>query len=166
MKRRRRHAESESEEGSSSDESDASSDSSDGDRSESSKRRRKGRKKGKARLAAIREEADAARAVAQQRAAAEAAATAGGGAGTGPMTAEQHQRDAERVRKVYEPETGRVRLVKGSGEIVEQIVSREEQEAIRKRATMTSTSASGLTQRDKWTGREQFPSQHPWFGYK
>lgn len=53
-----------------------------------------------ARLAAIREEADAARAVAQQRAAAEAAATAGGGAGTGPMTAEQHQRDAERVRKV------------------------------------------------------------------
>ena len=39
------------------------------------------------------------------------------------------------VREVYDADTGRVRLVKGSGEIIESIVSKSRQQAINKMAT-------------------------------
>ena len=39
------------------------------------------------------------------------------------------------VREVFEPETGRMRLVRGDGEIIERIVSRQEQEDIRRHAS-------------------------------
>ncbi|XP_075264723.1 ADP-ribosylation factor-like protein 6-interacting protein 4 [Convolutriloba macropyga] len=83
------------------------------------------------------------------------------------MTASEYAPEKERVREVYEPETGRVRLVKGDGEVVEKIVSREEQERIRKTATMTSTSAQRrrCCKRENGPAKSKFPSQHPWFGY-
>mgnify|MGYP004122540773 CR=1 FL=1 len=46
-------------------------------------------------------------------------------------------------RRVFEPETGRTRLVKANGEIVEEIVSREAQLAIRRRASTTIAKAIG-----------------------
>ncbi|KAJ1952859.1 ADP-ribosylation factor-like protein 6-interacting protein 4, partial [Dispira parvispora] len=54
-----------------------------------------------------------------------------------PMTKEEHDRRQAVVREVRDPLTGRIRLVKGEGEILERIVSREEQRRINKMATAT-----------------------------
>ncbi|CAI7995698.1 ADP-ribosylation factor-like protein 6-interacting protein 4 [Geodia barretti] len=48
----------------------------------------------------------------------------------GPMTKEEWERQQSIVRRVYDPDTGRHRLVKGDGEIIEEIVSKERQKAI------------------------------------
>ena len=48
------------------------------------------------------------------------------------MTKEEYERQQSVVRRVYDPDTGRHRLVKGDGEIIEEIVSRERQKAINK----------------------------------
>ena len=48
------------------------------------------------------------------------------------MTKEEYERQQSVVRRVFDPDTGRHRLVKGDGEIIEEIVSRERQKAINK----------------------------------
>jgi glutamate synthase domain-containing protein 2 len=85
------------------------------------------------------------------------------------------------TRRVFEPETGRTRLVKASGEIVEEIVSKRRQSEIRHRASTTPAAAAAaartLSGSDggsggapqtvrQYTGRDKFPTQHPWFGMK
>ena len=40
-----------------------------------------------------------------------------------PMSKEEYDKEQSKVREVYDPLSGRVRLVKGSGEIIERIVS-------------------------------------------
>eukprot|EP00741_Cyanophora_paradoxa_P002721 tig00000624_g2641.t1 len=52
-----------------------------------------------------------------------------------PPRAPEHQKKESVIRKVYDEETGRVRLVKGSGEIIERIVTREQHLAINHQAT-------------------------------
>ena len=56
-----------------------------------------------------------------------------------PMRPEEarmrHEEALANVREEFDSSTGRTRLVRGSGEIIERIVSREEQAAIRDRAT-------------------------------
>ena len=52
-----------------------------------------------------------------------------------PMSLEEHQARQSIVREVYDPETGRTRLVRGDGEIIERIVSRDEHAAINRQAT-------------------------------
>ena len=71
------------------------------------------------------------------------------------------------------------RLVKQSGEVIEESVSREEQRRLMaaKAAHVQSIGPSGPTRAVQgppaaptagasFTGREKFPSQHQWFGYK
>ncbi|XP_055343535.1 ADP-ribosylation factor-like protein 6-interacting protein 4 [Paramacrobiotus metropolitanus] len=53
----------------------------------------------------------------------------------GPMTKEQWDAQQSVIRRVYDPDTGRQRLVRGTGEIVEEIVSRQRHLAINKSAT-------------------------------
>ncbi|GAV01310.1 hypothetical protein RvY_12044 [Ramazzottius varieornatus] len=53
----------------------------------------------------------------------------------GPMTKEQWEAQRNTLRRVLDAETGRMRLVRGDGEIVEEIVSREQHIAINKAAT-------------------------------
>ena len=48
------------------------------------------------------------------------------------MTKEEYERQQSVVRRVYDPDTGRHRLIKGDGEIIEEIVSRERQKVINK----------------------------------
>ena len=43
--------------------------------------------------------------------------------------------ERNKVRQVFDPATGRVRLVRGAGEIIEQIVSKAEQKRLRQLAT-------------------------------
>jgi Nuclear RNA-splicing-associated protein len=51
------------------------------------------------------------------------------------MTREQYEAERAIVRQVYDSETGRVRLVRGTGEILEQIVSRGDHQRINRIAT-------------------------------
>lgn len=52
-----------------------------------------------------------------------------------PMTKEEYEKQQAQVKRVYDPETGRHRLVKGTGEILEEIVSKARHNSINKNAT-------------------------------
>lgn len=52
-----------------------------------------------------------------------------------PMSREQYEAQQAVVREVYDEETGRMRLIRGSGEIIERIVSKSDHERINQQAT-------------------------------
>ncbi|KAL6417938.1 hypothetical protein ACFW04_012432 [Cataglyphis niger] len=52
-----------------------------------------------------------------------------------PMTKEEWEKRQNMIRRVYDQETGRYRLIKGDGEVLEEIVSRERHKEINKQAT-------------------------------
>uniref|UniRef100_A0A673L1Q4 ADP-ribosylation factor-like protein 6-interacting protein 4 n=1 Tax=Sinocyclocheilus rhinocerous TaxID=307959 RepID=A0A673L1Q4_9TELE len=52
-----------------------------------------------------------------------------------PMTKEDYEAKQSVIRRVLDPETGRTRLVRGDGEILEEIVSKERPKEINKKAT-------------------------------
>lgn len=52
-----------------------------------------------------------------------------------PMTKEEYEARQSVIRRVVDPQTGRTRLVRGDGEILEEIVSREKHKDINKQAT-------------------------------
>jgi len=52
-----------------------------------------------------------------------------------PMTREQYEYQQSQVREVYDEESGRYRLVRGTGEIIERIVSRADHLHINQTAT-------------------------------
>ncbi|KDR09238.1 ADP-ribosylation factor-like protein 6-interacting protein 4 [Zootermopsis nevadensis] len=52
-----------------------------------------------------------------------------------PMTKEEWEKRQSVIRKVYDEETGRHRLIKGDGEILEEIVSRDRHREINRQAT-------------------------------
>ena len=52
-----------------------------------------------------------------------------------PMTREEYEKQQNTVREIFDPESGRYRLVRGTGEIIERIVSRSDHERINKTAT-------------------------------
>lgn len=52
-----------------------------------------------------------------------------------PMTKEEWDKRQQVVRKVYDEETGRHRLIKGDGEVLEEIVSRDRHREINRQAT-------------------------------
>ncbi|XP_053557757.1 ADP-ribosylation factor-like protein 6-interacting protein 4 [Bombina bombina] len=52
-----------------------------------------------------------------------------------PMTKEEWDARQSVVRRVLDPETGRIRLIKGDGEVLEEIVSKERHKEINKHAT-------------------------------
>ncbi|XP_073697419.1 ADP-ribosylation factor-like protein 6-interacting protein 4 [Garra rufa] len=52
-----------------------------------------------------------------------------------PMTKEEYEARQSVIRRVLDPETGRTRLVRGDGEILEEIVSKDRHKDINKQAT-------------------------------
>lgn len=52
-----------------------------------------------------------------------------------PMTPAEYEARRSVIRRVYDEETGRTRLIKGDGEILEEVVTRERHLAINKQAT-------------------------------
>ena len=52
-----------------------------------------------------------------------------------PMTKEEYDKKQSVVKRVFDEDTGRMRLVKGDGEIIEEIVSASRQKEINKMAT-------------------------------
>lgn len=91
----------------------------------------------------------------------------------GAMRPEEHaaQKAAlQQVQRVYDPNLGVERLVRLSGEIVEESVSRKEQQR-RAHAKARHVAVLGPARdpgpgSSSYTGRDKFPSQHPWHGYK
>ncbi|CAI2174908.1 2075_t:CDS:2 [Funneliformis geosporum] len=63
-----------------------------------------------------------------------------------PQTQEEYEAERSVIKEVIDPVDGRVRLIRGSGEIVERIVSREEHKRINRQATM----GDALTYQKKW----------------
>jgi hypothetical protein len=53
----------------------------------------------------------------------------------GPMTQYEYSKLQSQIREVIDPHTGRVRHVRGTGEIIERIVSREEHLRLNRNAT-------------------------------
>lgn len=51
------------------------------------------------------------------------------------MTREDYLAEQSRVREEIDPHTGRTRLVRGTGEVIERIVSRDEHARLNKGAT-------------------------------
>lgn len=52
-----------------------------------------------------------------------------------PMTKEEYEARQSVIRRVLDPETGRTRLIRGEGEVLEEIVSKERHKDINKQAT-------------------------------
>lgn len=52
-----------------------------------------------------------------------------------PMSKEQYDKEQSKIREVFDEESGRYRLVRGSGEIIERIVSRDDHQRINQTAT-------------------------------
>lgn len=52
-----------------------------------------------------------------------------------PMRKEEWEKKQSVVKKVYDEETGRYRMIKGDGEVLEEIVSKERHKEINKQAT-------------------------------
>lgn len=52
-----------------------------------------------------------------------------------PMTPQQYSSQKSQVRRQYDPQTGQYRLVRGTGEIIEQIVSKNQHQQLNKMAT-------------------------------
>jgi len=52
------------------------------------------------------------------------------------MTQQQYLELQSKVREVVDPQTGRTRLVRGTGEIIERIVSRDQHSRLNKSATL------------------------------
>ncbi|KAI9338770.1 hypothetical protein BDR26DRAFT_919299 [Obelidium mucronatum] len=52
-----------------------------------------------------------------------------------PQRPEEYAKEQDQIRKVLDPLTGRTRLVKGTGEIIEEIVSKVRHQEINKQAT-------------------------------
>ena len=53
----------------------------------------------------------------------------------GPMTQQQYLELQSQIREVFDPQTGRTRLVRGTGEIIERIVTKKEHSMINQSAT-------------------------------
>jgi Nuclear RNA-splicing-associated protein len=58
-----------------------------------------------------------------------------------PMTREQYEVQQSQIKEVYDPLSGRTRLVRGDGEIIERIVSRQTHQQINQQATRGDGSA-------------------------
>lgn len=52
-----------------------------------------------------------------------------------PQTKEDYDKIQSNIRRVVDPETGRTRLIKGEGEILEEIVTKDRHKAINRQAT-------------------------------
>ena len=89
-----------------------------------------------------------------------------------PEEAAVAQEAAQRVTRVFDPSLGVWRMVRSGGEVLESCVSRQEQRqlmAAKARTVQPSVSAApsvGPQGPESYTGRDKFPSQHPWFGDK
>ena len=61
-----------------------------------------------------------------------------------PMSREEYERKHITIRRVVDPETGRSRLIRGEGEVLEEIVSRDRHKEINKASACMNRSLSHI----------------------
>ena len=61
-----------------------------------------------------------------------------------PMSREEYERKHNTIRRVVDPETGRSRLIRGEGEVLEEIVSRDRHKQINKVCACMNRSLSHI----------------------
>ena len=84
-----------------------------------------------------------------------------------PEDAQVEYERSQRIFTVFDPSLGVERQVRASGEVVEQCVSRSAAAQLQHdKARVVQPVVTPGPQRETYTGRTKFPSQHPWFGYK
>ncbi|MEQ2284483.1 ADP-ribosylation factor-like protein 6-interacting protein 4 [Ameca splendens] len=78
-----------------------------------------------------------------------------------PLTKEEYEARQSVIRRVVDPETGRTRLMRGEGEIIEEIVTRDRHKEINKQATMGDGNAFqrklGMNRRMAEVGKPRTP---------
>ena len=62
-----------------------------------------------------------------------------------PMSREEYERKRNTIRRVVDPETGRSRLIRGEGEVLEEIVSRDRHKEINKVSACMNRNLSRMT---------------------
>ena len=83
-----------------------------------------------------------------------------------PEDAQAEYERSQQIFTVFDPSLGVERQVRASGEVVEQCISRSAAAQLQHdKARVVQPVLSG-PQRETFTGRTKFPSQHPWFGHK
>lgn len=75
--------------------------------------------------------------------------------GSRPETKAEYDKRQSFIRRVEDPETGRIRLIKGDGEILEEMVGREQHKKVNKQATegdgrFFQKNTVGSTYNDNW----------------
>ena len=60
------------------------------------------------------------------------------------MSREEYERKRNTIRRVVDPETGRSRLIRGEGEVLEEIVSRDRHKEINKVSTCMDMNLSRM----------------------
>ena len=83
-----------------------------------------------------------------------------------PENAAAERERLQQIQRVWDPSLGVYRSVRLSGEVVEDSVSRGEQQRLMAAKARHVGPVGPPTAAQSFTGREKFPSQHPWFGYK
>ena len=83
-----------------------------------------------------------------------------------PEDAAAERERLQQIQRVWDPSLGVYRSVRLSGEVVEESVSRGEQQRLMAAKARHVGPVGPPTAAQSFTGREKFPSQHPWFGYK
>ena len=83
-----------------------------------------------------------------------------------PEDAAAERERLQQIQRVWDPSLGVYRSLRLSGEVVEESVSRGEQQRLMAAKARHVGPVGPPTAAQSFTGREKFPSQHPWFGYK
>ena len=83
-----------------------------------------------------------------------------------PEEAAAEAERAQRIHRVWDASLGCYRSVRESGEVVEQSVSRTQQQAMMRAKARVVPQGPAAHQPATYTGKDKFPSQHPWFGFK
>eukprot|EP00472_Partenskyella_glossopodia_P014787 CAMPEP_0197515140 /NCGR_PEP_ID=MMETSP1318-20131121/354_1 /TAXON_ID=552666 /ORGANISM="Partenskyella glossopodia, Strain RCC365" /LENGTH=175 /DNA_ID=CAMNT_0043063423 /DNA_START=211 /DNA_END=738 /DNA_ORIENTATION=- len=76
-----------------------------------------------------------------------------------PEEAKMIEEEGQKIRRVWDPDLGVHRLQRLNGEIVEECVSYAQQRNL-------IVQKSRYISPKQYTGKDKFPSEHPWFGYK
>lgn len=74
-----------------------------------------------------------------------------------PMTKEEYEKQQSTIREVYDPQSGRYRLVRGTGEIIERIVSRNDHQRINQIATRNDGLSFSMNISNEASRRNRFP---------
>lgn len=73
----------------------------------------------------------------------------------GPMSRAEYEQRQSQIREVYDPQSGRTRLIRGDGEVIERLVSRDMHHHINQLATRGDGTSFARSVMDKATSKSR-----------